>query len=183
MVTHSNILDWKISRREESGGLQSTWSQRVGHDQSWVFIGRTDEAETPILWPPDEKSWLIWKNPDAGEAWRREEKGMTEDETVGWHYWLNEHEFGSWWWTGRPVCYSSWGRKKSDTTEQLNWTELNTQVWWEAWVDANVSVLQKEGQSKTQISELECKEEKKKKAKSQKWCVNQDTSPRTEHLI
>ena len=60
MATHSNILDWKISRREESGGLQSTWSQRAGHDHSLVFIGRTDvEAETPILWPPDVKSGLI----------------------------------------------------------------------------------------------------------------------------
>ena len=64
-------------------------------DQSWVFIGRTDaEAETPILWPPDVKSWLIWKDPDAGKDWGQEEKGMTEDEMVGWHYWLNGHEFG-----------------------------------------------------------------------------------------
>ena len=63
-------------------------------DQSWVFIGRTDvEAETPILWPPDTKSWLIWKDPDAGQDWRREEKGMTEDDMVGWHHWLSGHEF------------------------------------------------------------------------------------------
>ena len=62
---------------------------------SWVFIGRTDaEAETPILWPPDVKTWLIWKDPDAGKVWGREEKGLTEDEMVGWHYWLNGHEFG-----------------------------------------------------------------------------------------
>ena len=62
--------------------------------QSWVFIGRTDvEAEAPILWPPDAKSWLIWKDPDAGKDWRQEEKGMTEDEMVGWHHWLNGHEF------------------------------------------------------------------------------------------
>ena len=55
-------------------------------NQSWIFIGRTDaEAETPILWPPDAKNWLIWKDPDAGKDWRREEKGTTEDETVGWH--------------------------------------------------------------------------------------------------
>ena len=59
-------------------------------DQFWVFIGRTDvEAETPILWPPDVKGWLIWKDPDAGKDWRQEEKGMTEDEMVGWHNWLN----------------------------------------------------------------------------------------------
>ena len=62
-------------------------------NQSWIFIGRTDaEAETPILWLPDAKSWLIWKDPDAGKDWRRE-KGMTEDEMVGWHHWSNGHEF------------------------------------------------------------------------------------------
>ena len=61
-------------------------------DQFWVFIGRTD-AETPILWPPHEKSWLIWKDPDAGKDWRREEKGMTDDEMAGWHHRLNGHEF------------------------------------------------------------------------------------------
>ena len=63
-------------------------------DQSWVLIGRTDvEAETPILWPPDAKSWLIWKDPDAGKDCRQVEKGITEDEMVGWHYQLNGHEF------------------------------------------------------------------------------------------
>ena len=70
--------------------------QRVhpkGH-QSWMFIGRANvEAETPILWPPDEKSWLIWKDPDAVKDWRQEERGMTEDEIVGWHHQLNGHEF------------------------------------------------------------------------------------------
>ena len=63
-------------------------------NQPWIFIGRTDaEAETPLLWPPDAKSWLIWKDPDAGKDWRREEKGMTEDEMVGCHHRLNGHEF------------------------------------------------------------------------------------------
>ena len=63
-------------------------------NQSWIFIGRTDfEAETPILWPPDVKNWLIGKDPDAGKNWRWEEKGMTEDEMVGWHHWLDGHEF------------------------------------------------------------------------------------------
>ena len=63
-------------------------------NQSWIVIGRTDaEAETPILWPPDVKSGLIWKDPDAGKDWRQEEKGTTEDEMVGWHHWLNGHEF------------------------------------------------------------------------------------------
>ena len=63
-------------------------------NQSWIFIGRTDaEAEAPILWPPDEKSWLIRKDPDTGKDWRREENGMTEDEMVRWHHQLNGHEF------------------------------------------------------------------------------------------
>ena len=63
-------------------------------NQPWIFIERTDaEAEAPILWPPDAKNWLIWKDPDAGEDWRQEEKRMTEDEMVGWHRWLNGHEF------------------------------------------------------------------------------------------
>ena len=96
--------------------------------QSWVFIGRTDvEAEAPILWPPDAKSWLICKDTDAGKDWGQEEKGTTEGEMVGWHHWLNGHEFG---WTpgvgdgqGGLVCCSSWSRRESDTTEQLNWTE------------------------------------------------------------
>ena len=97
-------------------------------DHSWVFIGRTDvEAETPILWPPDVKNWLIWKDPDAGKDWGQEEKGMTEDEMVGWCHQLNGHEFG---WTlvvddgqGGLVCCSSWDRKELDTTERLNWTD------------------------------------------------------------
>ena len=64
-------------------------------DQSWVFIGRTDAvAETPVLWPPDAKSWLIGKGPNAGKDWRQEEKGMTEDEMAGWHRWLSGHGFG-----------------------------------------------------------------------------------------
>ena len=103
-------------------------------DQSWVFIGRTDvEAENPILWPPDVKSWLIWKDRDAGKNWGQEEKGTTEDEMVGWHRWLSGHEFG---WTlgvgdgqGGLVCCSPWGCKVSDMTEQLNWTELLFLKW------------------------------------------------------
>ena len=99
-------------------------------DQSWMFIGRTDvEAETPILWPPDVKSWLIGKDPDAGKVWGQEEKGTTEDEIVGWHHWLYGHGFG---WTpgvfdGQEglAWFGSWGCKEFDTTEQLNWTELS----------------------------------------------------------
>ena len=99
-------------------------------DQSWVFIARTDaEAETQILWPPDVKSWLIGKDLNSGKDWGQEEKGMTEDEMVGWHHWLYGHGFG---WTlgvgdgqGGLACCCSWGPKESDMTEQLNWTELN----------------------------------------------------------
>ena len=95
----------------------------------WVFIGRTDvEAETPILRPPDAKSWLIGKDPDDGKDWRQEEKRTTEDEMVGWHHRLDGHGFR---WTpgvadrpGGLACCGSWGHKESDTSEQLNWTEL-----------------------------------------------------------
>ena len=97
-------------------------------DQSWVFIGRTDfEAEIPILWPPDAKNWLIWKDPGAGKDWRKEEKGMTEDKMVGWHHRLNGHKFGQTpgvgYGQGSLACCSPWGHKESDTTGRLNWTE------------------------------------------------------------
>ena len=99
-------------------------------NQSWVFIGRTDsEAETSILWPPHSKSWFTGKDPDAGRHWGQEEKGMTEDEMAGWHHQLDGCEFE---WTpgvgdgqGGQACCDSWGRKELDTTEQMNWTELN----------------------------------------------------------
>ena len=106
-------------------------SVRPKGDQSWVFIGRTDAAaETPILWPPHTKSWLIGKDPDAGKDWKQEEKGTTKDEMVGWHHQLSGHGFG-----GTPgvgdgqgglVCCCSWGCKWSDRTERLNWTEWKT---------------------------------------------------------
>ena len=96
-------------------------------NQSWIFIGRTDAvAETPILWPPDAKNWLIGKHLDAGKDWRQE-KGMTEDEMVGWHHQLNGHEFervlGGDEGQGSLVCCSPWGHKESDTTEGFNWAE------------------------------------------------------------
>ena len=104
----------------ESLGLQG--------DQSWVFTGRTDiEAESPILWSPDVKSWLIWKDPDAGKDWRQEEKGTTEDKIVGWHHQLSGHGFG---WTpqvgdrqGDLACCGSWGRRvRHDwATELIAW--------------------------------------------------------------
>ena len=98
-------------------------------DRSWVFIGRTEvEAQTPILWPPDAKSWLIGKDPDAGKDWGQEEKGTTEDEMVGWHHRLDGHGFeqapGVGDGQGSLACCCSRGRRESDTTEQLNWAEL-----------------------------------------------------------
>ena len=98
-------------------------------DQSWVFIGRTGaEAETPVLWPPDAKGWLIWKDPHAGKYWGQEEKGTTEDEMVGWHQRLNLGVLinsGSWWWTGRPGMLWFMGVAKSQTLLS-GWTDLWT---------------------------------------------------------
>ena len=99
-------------------------------DQSWGFFGRSDaEAETPVLWPPHARSWLIGTDSDDGRDWGQEEKGTTEDEVAGWHHQLKGHESE---WTpgvgdgqGSLACCDSWGRKELDTTERLNWTELN----------------------------------------------------------
>ena len=99
-------------------------------DQSWVFLGRTDaKAETPILWPPHAKSWLIGKDSDAGRDWGQEEKGTTEDEMAGWHHRCDGREFE---WSlgvgdgqGGLVYCNSWCLKESDMTEWLSWTELN----------------------------------------------------------
>ena len=104
-------------------------SQSWFGNQSWIFIRRTDaEAETSKLWPPDVKNWLTGKDPDAGKDWGQEEKGMTEDEMVGWHHQINGHEFeqapGVGDGQGGLACCDSWGCKESDMTEQLNWTEL-----------------------------------------------------------
>ena len=130
MVFTANIGPSKLEKTLESP-LDCKEIQPVHSkgDQSWVFFGRTDaEAETPILWPPHVKSWLIGKDSDAGRDWGQEEKGTTEDEMAGWHHRLNGHETE---WTlgvgdgqGGLACWDSWGCKKSDTTEWLNWTEL-----------------------------------------------------------
>ena len=97
-------------------------------NQSWIFIGRTNaEAEAPILWPPDVKNWLTGKDRDAGKDWRREEKGVTEDEMVGSHHQLNGYEFeqalGVGDGQGSLEYCTPWGRKELDTTKWLNWTE------------------------------------------------------------
>ena len=111
----------------ESLGLQGDLTSPSKGDQSWVFFGRTDaEAETPVLWPPDVKSWLTGKDPDAGRGWEQEEKGMTEDEMAGWPHWLDGRESE---WTpgvgegqGGLACCDSWGRRVGhDWATELNW--------------------------------------------------------------
>ena len=110
-----------------------------GAKQCFSSFGRNDaKAETPVLWLPHGKGWVIGKDSDAGRDWGQEENGMTEDEMAGWHHWLNGRECG---WTpgvgdgqGGLVCCNSWGRKESDTTERLNWTELN-------WICAGVMLF------------------------------------------
>ena len=95
---------------------------------SWIFVGRIDaEAETPILWPPNVKNWLIRKDPDAGKDWRQEEKG-----TTGWDGWMASStqwtsvwaSWGSWWWTGKPGVLQSMGSQRVDTIKQLNWNYM-----------------------------------------------------------
>ena len=109
---------------KEIQSVHSKW------DQSWVFFGRNDaKAETPVLWPPHVKSWLIGKDSEAGRDWGQEEKGMTEDEMAGWHHrldgcvWVNS---GSWWWTGRPGVLQFMGSQRvgHDWVTELNWTDL-----------------------------------------------------------
>ena len=120
--TLESPLDCKESQPLQSKG-----------DQSWMFFGRTDaKAETPVLWPPDAKSWLIGKDPNAGRDGGQEEKGTTEDEMAGWHHRLNGREFE---WTpgvgdgqGGLVCCDSWVHKESDRTERLNWTEESSEM-------------------------------------------------------
>ena len=115
-----NPLDWKIKQVHPKG------------NQSWIFIGRTDaEVEALILWPPDVKSWLIGKDPDAGKDKRQEEKGMTEDEMVGWHHWLDGHNkfeqaLGVGDGQGSLACCSLWGHKELDMTEWLHWNDWLT---------------------------------------------------------
>ena len=119
--------------------LRVSWTARRSNQSilkeispEYSLEGLMLKAETPILWPSDVKNRLIGKDPDGGKDWRQEEKGMTEDEMVGWHHQRNGHEFE---WTpgvgdgqGGLVCCSSWGHKESDMTEWLNWTELKC-IW------------------------------------------------------
>ena len=119
---------WCCRRLESPLDCKEIQSVHSRGDQSWVFFGRNDaKAETPVLWAPDTKSWLIGEDSDAGRDWGQEEKGTTEDEMAGWHHWLDGRESE---WTlgvgdgqgGLAYC-DSWDHKESDTTERLNWTE------------------------------------------------------------
>ena len=110
---------------------------QIGLAKIQDFFGTNDaKAETPVLWPPHVKSWLIGKDSDAGRDWGQEEKGTTEDVVAGWYHWPDGHESE---WTpgvgdgqGGLVCCDSWGCKESDTTERLNWTDLKGRPAW-AW--------------------------------------------------
>ena len=117
----------------ESLGLQGDPNSTHYGNQFWVFIRRTDvEAETPVLWPPHAKSWLIGKDRDAGRDCGQEEKGMTVNEMAGWHHRLDGHEFeqtlGVGDGRGGLACCDSWGCKELDKTERLNWTELSDMI-------------------------------------------------------
>ena len=122
------LLNCGIEDSWESLGLQGDPTSPFWRRSALDFFGRNDaKAETPVLWPPHAKSWLIGKDSDAGRDWGQEEKETTEDEMAGWHHWLDGHGFG---WTpgvgdgqGCLACCNSWGREESDTTERLNWTE------------------------------------------------------------
>ena len=148
-------------------------------NQSWLFIGRTDaEAEAPILWPPDVKNWPIGKDPDAGKDWRQEEKGTTENEMVGWHHWLDGHEFeqalGVGDGQGSLVCFSPWVMKSQ--TWLSDWTVLD-------WTEGCRNLLEPKTcplgfihvmiifffQSKNFLKDLVC-EKRKRKHKSDPWC-------------
>ena len=131
-----NCCFWTVVLEKTLESLLDSKEMQPVHskgNQSWILIGRTDaEAETLILSPHDVKNWLICKDPDAGKDWRWEEKGTTEGEMVGWHHRLNGHEFEQTLGVGDGqrglACCDSWGHKESDTTEWLNWTELNFYV-------------------------------------------------------
>ena len=118
---------FELLRKTLESPLDCKEIQRVNPkgDQSWVFSGRTDvEAETLVLWSPDVKSWLVWKDPDVGKDWGQEEKGVTEDEMVGLHHWLNGHEFEQLWETvsdREDGCSAVHGVTKSQT-HHSNWT-------------------------------------------------------------
>ena len=143
-----NWCFWTVALEKTLKSLQESWSlqetqaspldgkeiQPVHPKWSlfWMFLGRTDvEAKAPILWPPDVKSWIIWKDPDAGKDWRQEEKGMTEDEMLGWHHQLNGHEFEQVLVDGEKQgslpCCSPWGCTEDEQEQLLELLEPRSQ--------------------------------------------------------
>ena len=149
-----------------------------------MFIGKTDvEAETPILWPPHAKSWLIGEDPGSRKDWGQEEKGMTEDEMVGWHHQLDGHGFR---WTlgvgdgqGGLACCRSWGHKESDMTERLNWTELNwCRTNQDGWVMVESSdKMWSTGEGNGKTLQYSCLEKSVNSMKSQKDMTMKDELP------
>ena len=131
MLLNCVVLEKTLESPLDCKEIQSVHSEG---DQPWDYFGKNDaKAETPVLWPPDAKSWLIGKDSDAGRDWGQEDKGTTQDEMAGWHHWLDGCE--SEWTLGVGdgqrglVCWDSWGHKESDTTERLNWTELSVSTY------------------------------------------------------
>ena len=144
-------------------------------NKPWIFIGRADaKAEAPILWPPNGKIQLTGKDPDAGKDWRQEEKGMTEGKMVGWHYQPNGHEFeqtlGDGEGQGSLVCCSPWGRKESDTTEQLNNNKIKNMTYMPILTTFILSIL------KVLTTAIRNEKEKRWKGRNEsvtvyRWCI------------
>ena len=150
-VEHQRIdaFELRCWRRCLRVPLQRDQTVNPKGNQSWIFTGRTNaEAEVPILWPPAVKNWLIGKDPDARKDWRQEEKGMTEDEMVGWHHWLDGHEFeqapGPGDGQGGLAWCSPWGcRVEHDWATELNW-HVSSALHWECilwWLEKILNVL------------------------------------------
>ena len=130
-ITNTEKLNWTKETVKSPLDCKEIQPVHPKGDQSWVFIGRTDvDPETPIFWPPDAKSWLIWKDPDAGKDWGQEEKGMTEEEMIGWHHQLNGHGFG--WTLGVDDGQEAWHAAVHGVAKSRiwlsDWTELNSPV-------------------------------------------------------
>ena len=165
----------------ESLGLQGDQTN-LKWNQSWIFTGRIDaEAEAPILWPPDAKNSLIGKDPDAGKDWKQEEKGMTEDEMVGWHHWLDGHEFEEALRVGNGqgglASCSPWGLKESDMTEQLNWTECTH--WRRECLGAGIFYLRWAGKSCLRITFKLSHERWKRTSQTKTYSAN----GKTKHIL
>ena len=143
------LLNWILEKTLESPlDCKEIKPANPKGNHSWIFIGRTD-ADAPVLWPPNVKSRLIGKDPDAGKDWGQKEKEAKEDEMVGWHHWLDGHEFeqtqGIGDGQGRLACCSPWGRTELDTTEWLNLTE--TYLIWSVLKKIIIHILKMKKQS------------------------------------